>query len=216
MTAHAAQLVRLRAALHAPTCVPAGAGWNAAELADLLPAHGDRTPAAVLVGLVPRAGAFNVLLTVRNVDLRHHAGQVSFPGGRIEPGDAGAADAALREACEEVGLQRAQAEPLGWLDPLLTVTGFRILPLVALVSPDFAPVADPREVAEVFEVPLDYLLADANLRRVPVEYRGRAREVLEYVPFPGVEARIWGATASILHNLTRRLAMANDAGKGHE
>ena len=205
MSAYAGELVRIRRALHPPDAVPPGGPWNLAELQDLLPDGRPLTAAAVLVGLVPRPERLTVLLTLRNSGLRHHAGQVSFPGGRIEPDDPGPVAAALREAQEEIGLAPDQAEPLGWLDPLATVTGFRVLPLVAAVDPGFAPVPDPREVAAVFEVPLAHLLAPANLRRVAMDYRGRTRHVLEYLPHDG-GARIWGATASMLQNFMDRLA----------
>lgn len=205
--ADAQQLARIRAALHPLEAPPQAEPWNLAELHDLLPGGAALTPAAVLVGLVPRPERVAVLLTLRTGDLRHHAGQVSFPGGRIEPGDAGPVAAALREAQEEIGLAPAQAEPLGWLDPLATITGFRVLPLVATVDPGFAPAPDPREVASVFEVPLAHLLAPSNLKRVALDYRGGTRHVLEYLPHEG-GARIWGATASMLQNLIDRLAAA--------
>lgn len=204
MNAHATRLDEIRRVLHPLAQPPAGAAWNLAELEGLPPADRGLVPAAVLVGLVARADHLTVLLTLRTGDLRQHAGQVSFPGGRVDPGDPGPADAALREAREEVGLLPSQVEPLGWLDPLATITGYRVLPLVAVVAPDFVPVADPREVASVFEVPLAHLLTPANLRRVPIEYRGRTRYVLEYLPHEG-GARIWGATASMLHNFMDRL-----------
>jgi 8-oxo-dGTP pyrophosphatase MutT (NUDIX family) len=202
------QFGRIRQALHPPGDPPTGPPWNLAELEGLLPDPARLVPAAVLMGLVPRAGGLNVLLTLRTSDLRQHAGQVSLPGGRIDDAaDAGPLAAALREVREETGIVAAQVQPLGWLDPMATITGFRVLPLVARLAPDIAPVADPREVDEVFEVPLAHLLQPANLRRVPIEYRGRRRHVLEYLPHKG-GARIWGATASILGNLMERLAAA--------
>ena len=196
---------RIRQALHPPGDPPSGPPWNLAELEGLLPDPARLVPAAVLMGLVPRAGGLNVLLTLRNRDLRQHAGQVSLPGGRIDAADAGPLAAALREMHEETGIVAAQVQPLGWLDPLATITRFRVLPLVARLAPDIAPVTEPREVDEVFEVSLAHLLQPANLRRVPIEYRGRTRHVLEYLPHQG-GARIWGATASILRNLMERLA----------
>jgi 8-oxo-dGTP pyrophosphatase MutT (NUDIX family) len=201
------QFGRIRQALHPPGDPPTGLPWNLDELEDLLPDPARLVPAAVLMGLVPRAGGLNVLLTLRNSDLRQHAGQVSLPGGRIDATDAGPLAAALREVQEETGIVAAQVQALGWLDPMATITGFRVLPLVARLAPDIAPVADPREVDEVFEVPLAHLLQPANLRRVSIEYRGRTRRVLEYLPHQG-GARIWGATASILGNLMERLAAA--------
>lgn len=185
--------------------VPTARGWNENELRDLIPPGTRLVPAAVLVGLVPRASGTQVLLTLRTGELRRHAGQVSFPGGRIDSGDADPAAAAIREAGEEVGLMPAQIAPLGWLDPLLTATGFRVLPLVARLAPEYAPVPNPREVADVFEVPLDFLLAPENLRTVRFDYRGHERHVLEYVERDVPGPRIWGATASILSNLRARL-----------
>lgn len=204
MSAHGTRIDAIRRALHPLHAVPAGPPWNQAELDGLLPGDGTLVPAAVLVGLLPRPGALNVLLTLRTGELRNHAGQVSFPGGRVEPTDPGPAAAALREAREEIGLPPSQVEPLGWLDPLVTITGFRVLPLVGLVHGDAEPVPDPREVAAVFEVPLAHLLTPSNLRRIPIDYRGRTRSVLEYLPHDG-GARIWGATASMLHNFMERM-----------
>ena len=214
MTGEAAR--RIVPALYPVEAPPAGAPWNRVELDGLLPDGASLRPAAVMVGIVPRGEEDTVLLTVRNDALRHHGGQVSFPGGRLEPGDDGPLAAALREAHEEVGIAPGQVRPLGWLDPLATITGFRVLPLVALLDADIAPVADPGEVAGVFEVPFAHLLARANLRELAVTYRGRARHVLEYAPYADGEPRIWGATASILRNLMDRMdavAAAPDAAR---
>ena len=197
---------QLRAALHPLDAVPGDAGWNYEELSDLV--AGRNTPsvaAAVLVGLIPRDTGIQVLLTRRNDAMRHHAGQVSFPGGRIEADDAGPAAAAIREAQEELGIRADQVMPLGFLDPLATITGFRVLPLVATISPDYVARPDPREVAEVFEVPLAYLLTPENLKRIEVDAGGRPRSVLEFVDRGMSGQRIWGATASILFNLRERL-----------
>lgn len=194
-------------ALQTLTAVETAPEWNRRELVDLL-GPGDLRPAAVLVGLVEREQGLQVLLTVRAGDLRHHAGQVSFPGGAIERGDADAAAAALREADEEIGLQPAQAQPLGWLDPLATVSGFRVMPLVARISADFVPSLDPGEVEQAFEVPLGYLLSPANLRHSAVVYRGQPRQVVEYAPHAAQAPRIWGATAMVLQNFIRRLQTA--------
>ncbi len=193
---------RIAAALHPLHGVPTDIGWNRDEVADLLPPDAIQVEAAVLVGLVPRGDGLNVLLTRRTDSLRNHAGQVSFPGGRIEATDPDAASAALREAGEEIGLLPSQALPLGFLDPLVTITGFRVLPLVAGIATDYVAVPDPREVDTVFEVSLEYLLNPTNLGHHVIQYRGRERRVLEY-RYPG--QRIWGATASMLLNFRQRL-----------
>jgi 8-oxo-dGTP pyrophosphatase MutT (NUDIX family) len=197
-------LDRLQAVLHPLAAVPEGPCWNLDELAGLLPANAPAA-AAVLVGLVPRAAGLQVLLTRRTEDLRHHAGQVSFPGGRIEPTDVDARAAAIRETTEEIGLSPAVLVPLGYLDPLATITGFRVTPVVAAIDPDYVARPDPGEVAEVFEVSLAWLLAPENLQRRVIDVRGRPRSVLEFVDrgIPG--QRIWGVTASILFNLRQRL-----------
>lgn len=199
----------LTARLHPPGTPPDSDGWNRDDLADLLPGRGHEREAAVVVGLVPRAAGTGVLLTRRTDRLRLHGGQVSFPGGGVEPGDRSALDAALREAHEEIGLERSQARPLGWLDPILTISGFRVLPLVAGIDPGFVPHPDPGEVADVFEVDLDFLLAPENLSHRMVDYAGRPRTVLEYRGDPvRVPHRIWGVTAAILLNLRERVGAA--------
>jgi 8-oxo-dGTP pyrophosphatase MutT (NUDIX family) len=199
-------LSRLREALHPLAAMPTGDGWNHDELHDLLLPEAVIAEAAVLVPLVPREFGLRVLLTRRTDALRHHPGQVSFPGGKVEDDDADVVAAALREASEEVGLAQSQAQPLGYLDPLTTVTGFRVLPVVARIAPAFVAVPDPSEVSDVFEVPLDWLMAPGNLQRIAIDYRGRNREVLEFLRPPAAPSqRIWGATASILFNLRERL-----------
>lgn len=200
-------LARIAAALHPLAAPPAGPAWNLDEVAGLLP-EAAPVPAAVLVGLVPRPEGMQVLLTRRTDGLRQHAGQVSFPGGRIEPDDRDAAAAAFRETGEEIGLPPDALTPLGWLDPLATVTGFLVMPLVAAVAADYRARPDPREVDEVFEVPLEFLMADANLRRVPLQWQGGERTVLEFADRGHPRLRIWGATASILLNLRQRLERA--------
>jgi 8-oxo-dGTP pyrophosphatase MutT (NUDIX family) len=195
---------RLRRALHPLHAgVPTGEAWNAREIAALLPAGTPRRPAAVLVALVDRADDAHVLLTRRTDSLRHHAGQVAFPGGGIEDGDADPVAAALREAEEEVGLQGRWVEPLGYLDAFETISAFHVWPVVARVEPTYAAVLDPSEVAEAFEVPLRFLLDPASLREGELEFAGRRRL---YPEFHWAGHRIWGATAAMLLNLRTRLA----------
>jgi 8-oxo-dGTP pyrophosphatase MutT (NUDIX family) len=200
-------IARIQAALHPLQSAPAGECWNLVELHGLLSA----TPpvsAAVLVGMVPRPGGLQVLLTRRTQDLRHHPGQVSFPGGRVEAGDVDARATAIRETHEEVGIPASQIRPLGYLDPVRTVTGFRVLPLVALITPDYVATPDPREVDDVFEVSFDYLMAPANLRRTSLDIGGRPRSVLEFIDPDAGGRRIWGVSASILLNLRERMESA--------
>ena len=193
----------MRDALLPLDTVPPGPGWNHAELIDLLPDHGRLLqPAAVLVGLVERADGLQVLLTRRNESLRHHAGQISFPGGRVEAGDADPVAAALREAQEEVGLQARHASVIGYLDPLVTITGFHVFPVVARISGQFLAQRDPSEVDEVFEVPFAFLMDPPNARRFEVDYRGSRRMLVEF-QYQGY--RVWGATAAMLVNLRDRL-----------
>lgn len=195
-------LERLPRALHPLARPPEGPGWNHAELHDLLPPGQPLRPAAVLVALVARAGGPQVLLTRRTEALRHHAGQIAFPGGRIEADDADPVAAALREAQEEVGLGAALSSPLGYLDPFVTITGFHVFPVVASVAGGFVPVPDPGEVAEAFEVPLGFLLDPGNVHTLEVDFQGRRRQVLEF-RYGG--HRIWGATAAMLVNFRHRL-----------
>lgn len=157
-----------------------------------------RSPAAVLLGLIERPGGLTLLFTERSPDLKDHPGQVSFPGGRVEASDDGPVAAAVREAEEEVGLDPRLVTVAGCLDDLLTVTGFLVTPVVAFVDSGYRPVADGREVAEVFEVPFKYLLDERNIRSTHRERLGTRIRVYE-IDYEG--HRIWGATASILVQL---------------
>lgn len=158
--------------------------------------------ASVLVPLVERAGAMNVVLTRRATRLAHHPGQVAFPGGKQEDGDADALATALREAHEEIGLQPSQVHVLGAFDPHETVTNFMVSPFVGLVSGFFEPRPERGEVDEVFEVPLDFVLDPANLQVHRVHRGGNWRH---YYALPYGPHYIWGATARILKGLSDRL-----------
>ena len=157
--------------------------------------------AAVLVAITDRAEP-GLILTVRHDDLRDHAGQIAFPGGRIDAGENPRA-AALREAKEELDLDPAAVRIIGEADHYRTVTGFGVTPVVGLVPPGLALVPNPAEVADWFEVPLGFVLDPANQRVREMHYQGRLRPYFE-IEWNG--RRIWGATAAILVNLSRRMA----------
>lgn len=177
---------------------------------DLLPgdlhegSEGPATPAAVLVAVTRREQP-GLLLTVRREHLRTHAGQIAFPGGRIDQTDADAAAAALREAEEEIGLAPDAVTLWGKADPYRTITGYDVLPIVGEVAPDLPLVPHEQEVADWFEAPLAFLLDPANQRLMEADFRGARRTYYE-IPWQG--RRIWGATAAMLVNLSRRLAAA--------
>ena len=158
-------------------------------------------PAAVLAPIVARPEGLTVLLTLRASHLRAHSGQVAFPGGKVDPGET-PLRTALREAHEEVGLEERFVEPLGWLDPYLTGTGFRIAPLVALVDPGFTIAINTEEVEAAFETPFAFLMDPANHALEEREWKGVTRR---FYVMPHEERYIWGATAGILRHLWERL-----------
>lgn len=196
-----AQALRQRFALQR-TWEAEHAGDGGSHFADREPLH-----AAVLIALVQRDDGLQVLLTRRTDHLRDHAGQVSFPGGRSEPEDGGPAATALREAAEEVGLPAERVEVIGEMPTYTTVTRFVVTPVVALVHPPFDLALDSFEVAEVFEVPLAWLMNPAHHRRHLFSYEGGRRQFLSMPWQQGQrEYFIWGATAAMLRNLYRYLA----------
>ena len=158
--------------------------------------------AAVLVAVTDRADP-GVLLTLRPETMRKHAGQIAFPGGRIDPGDDDAVAAALREAREEIALDPADVTVIGAIDSYRTGTGYRVTPVLAVVAPNLPLIAAEEEVAALFEVPLGYLLDPANHRRASATWQGRERH---YYQIDWQDRRIWGATAAMIVNLSRRLA----------
>ncbi len=168
-------------------------------------------PAAVLVPLVERSTGLTVLLTQRAATLKDHAGQISFPGGRIEPGDRDPWHAALREAHEEIGLAPEWVEFAGYLPDHLVITGFRVTPAVGFVSPDYQLRIATEEVHDVFEVPLDFILDAANHKS---RERKLANLTLKVHDIPYGERNIWGATAGMLLTL-RRMLLAHSGGSHH-
>jgi 8-oxo-dGTP pyrophosphatase MutT (NUDIX family) len=173
------------------------------------PRFTDRTPAraAVLVPVVQRDAGPTLLLTERSLQLANHSGQIAFPGGRIDASDADANAAALREADEEVGLDRSHVEIIGALSNYVTGTAFVVTPVVALVRPGFALTLNAGEVADAFEVPLAFLMDPANHHRHMLEWEGARREWFS-MPFRegATERFVWGATAGMLRNLYRFLS----------
>ena len=161
----------------------------------------DLGPAAVLVGIVT-GPASGVVLTKRTAHLRQHSGQISFPGGRIDPGDASPEAAAIREAAEEVGLDPGHAEVLGRLRDYVTITAYRVTPVLALLSPGFIARPSAHEVDAVFQLPLAVLLDRDAPQRRHATLRGQQRS---YWVWPHPEHHIWGATAAILVHLAQRL-----------
>jgi 8-oxo-dGTP pyrophosphatase MutT (NUDIX family) len=164
--------------------------------------QGRHTPAAVLVPIIEHQWEMTVLFTQRTAHLNDHAGQVSFPGGRVEAYDADAVETALRETEEEIGLSRSYVEVVGTLDDYITGTGFRVTPVVGFVRPGFMLKPDPFEVAHVFEVPLRFLLDPANHQLHEAHFKGRLRK---YYAMPYNGHNIWGATAGMVVNFAQRL-----------
>jgi 8-oxo-dGTP pyrophosphatase MutT (NUDIX family) len=172
--------------------------WHPEALDESLVQREVMIAAAVLIPLVARAGGLTMLLTRRTDHLSSHAGQISFPGGRAETYDASPVATALREAQEEIGLDARHAEIIGQLPIYLTGTGYRVTPVVALLTPPFELLPDPQEVAEIFEVPLAHLMNGAHHQRLSVDLPSGRRS---FYAMPYERHFIWGATAGMLRNL---------------
>lgn len=169
------------------------------------------TAAAVLVPLIGREDGLRVILTRRTAHLKDHGGQIAFPGGRRDPGDADAVDTALRETEEEVAIPRERIRILGRLSPYVTRTGYDVTPVVGLVSPPINPKPEPFEVEEIFEVPLAFFLDRANHQRHSRTVGGVARS---FYAMPFGDYYIWGATAGMIVNLVDVLAAEHDIERG--
>jgi 8-oxo-dGTP pyrophosphatase MutT (NUDIX family) len=161
-----------------------------------------KRPAAVLAPIIKRADGWTMLFTARSVETPAHPGQISFPGGRVQASDSGAVDTALRETFEEIGLARDFIEPVGAWDRYDTITGYRVTPIVGLVEPGFDLKLDPREVASVFEAPLDFLMNPANHEKREAQWQGQTRY---YYAIPWQDHNIWGATAGMIRALWEKL-----------
>ena len=183
--------------------VPVSGDAGTDQMLQIIAAERPIRPAAVLIAVVEHEHP-TILLTQRAAHLNDHAGQISFPGGKIDATDASPLDAALREAEEEVGLDRSFVEPLGYLDLYGTAFGFRILPTVARVKPGFTLTINENEVESAFEVPLAFLMDPANHQIHSKEFRGMERS---YYAMPFAERYIWGATAGILRVLYERICL---------
>ncbi|CAN5381304.1 CoA pyrophosphatase [soil metagenome] len=191
------------AGLHDASIIPVSGDAGNDRMIQIVAAERPVRPAAVLIAVVEHEQP-TVLLTQRAAHLNDHAGQISFPGGKIDATDASPLDAALREAEEEVGLDRRFVEPLGYLDLYATGFGFRILPTVARVKPGFTLRINENEVESAFEVPLAFLMDPTNHQLHSKEFRGIERS---YYAMPFAERYIWGATAGILRVLYERICL---------
>ncbi|MGJ5179913.1 CoA pyrophosphatase [Bradyrhizobium oligotrophicum] len=191
-------------ALLDPDVIPSSGDSGTDRMLEIIAREQPIRPAAVLIPVVDRPEP-TVLLTQRAPNLSSHAGQIAFPGGKIDVTDASPLDAALREAEEEVGLDRSFVDPIGYLDVYGTAFGFRILPTVARVQPGFTLEINAGEVDDAFEVPLAFLMDPANHQVHSKEFRGMERS---YYAMPFAERYIWGATAGILRVLYERIYLS--------
>ena len=192
------------AALIDPNIIPESGDPGTDRMLEIIAREQPVRPAAVLIAVVDHKEP-TVLLTQRAANLNEHAGQIAFPGGKIDPTDASPCAAALREASEEIGLNASFIDPIGYLDVYGTAFGFRILPTVARVKPGFKLTINENEVVDAFEVPLAFLMNPENHQIHTKEFRGIDRS---YYAMPFAERYIWGATAGILRVLYERIYLA--------
>jgi 8-oxo-dGTP pyrophosphatase MutT (NUDIX family) len=187
--------------LNDPNVTPARGDHDADPVMQAIASVRPIRPAAVLIPIVDRPEP-TVLLTERTTELSSHAGQIAFPGGKIDPGDESPLAAALREAREEIGLDRRLVHPIGYLDVYMTTLGYRIVPTVARVDPHFELALNAAEVHDTFEVPLSFLMQPINHQRHSREWNGMMRH---FYAIPFADRYIWGVTAGILRNLHDRI-----------
>jgi 8-oxo-dGTP pyrophosphatase MutT (NUDIX family) len=192
------------AGLYDPNVVPESGDSGTDRMLEIIAREQPIRPAAVLIAIVDHPEP-TVILTQRSPNLADHAGQISFPGGKIDATDASPLDTALREAEEEVGLSRGYVDAIGYLGLYGTSFGFRILPTVARVRPGFALTVNPAEVVDAFEVPLAFLMNPENHQIHTKEFRGMERS---YYAMPYAERYIWGATAGMLRMLYQRIYLS--------
>lgn len=178
--------------------------YDSKSLERILPVKPDSLrPAAVLIALVDRGDSLHVLLTKRAAHLKHHPGQVSFPGGKYEPSDASLSYTAVREACEEVGLKETEIKVVGELPALPTISKFAVTPFIAFVDPNYSIELDENEVAEVFEVPASFLFSRENIFESQFELKHSKHKIFA---IPYQKHFIWGVTAQIIDAMGRQLA----------
>ena len=200
------EMTSIQNALYPRNTVPESIGWNRAEIMDLWETFGDGVKAAVLVPLIETESGWNILFTRRSDQLSKHAGQISFPGGRMDTTDPDVVFTALREAQEEIGLQGENVDVLGYLDVIDSITGYRVYPVVGRIRQSFKPLLNIEEVSDVFELPLQWLMNPLHLHQTQMQYKSRTRTIFEYTASPHYpQHRIWGLTAAILWNLRQRL-----------
>jgi len=184
-----------------PTIIPPHGDHRLAQM--LAPEDGTlHRPAAVLIPIIDRPQGATILLTHRAAHLKDHAGQIAFPGGKMDTHETDPAQTAIREAREEIGLDQKYIDPIGYLEPYLSSTGYRIVPVIASIDPAHSLAIDPNEVQSIFEVPLSFLMDPTHHQTHRREWRGALRD---YYAMPYMHYYIWGVTAGIIRNLYEKV-----------